>query len=267
MKLIAFFVLAICSISTLGNAQQKNEGFFISFDSTRIYYEVKGNGSPVLLVHGFMNSGEDWKKISLYNELAENGFAVITVDLRGNGKSGKPHDPLAYENDAEAKDLIGLMKSLGYKKYAVVGYSRGAIISSRLLVLDKHVRAAVLGGMGADFTNPQWPRRIAFYNAMMYDSIPGFEGARKRIADNHLDQLALAYQQNGQPSTSKDELGKIRQNVLVVCGDKDQDNGNGEDLARLIPKAKFITVPGNHGSAWHSPEFTSVVFSFLKSNK
>jgi hypothetical protein len=71
------------------------------------------------------------------------------------------------------------LKFLGVKKYSFVGYSRGSIIGARLLVLDKHVKKAVLGGMGADFTNPEWPRRIAYYEALTYDTIPGFEAVKK----------------------------------------------------------------------------------------
>ena len=263
MKILAIFLLAGSCLATSVKGQEKMEGFFLSFDSTRIYYEVKGRGFPVLLIHGFMNNGDDWKKIPLYEQLTANGYMVITVDQRGNGKSDKPHNPEAYANDAEARDLVGLMKFLKIKKYSFVGYSRGSIIGARLLVLDKAVRSAVLGGMGADFTNPLWPRRIAFYDALTYDSIPGFEGVRKRIADNGLDKVALAYQQKGQPSTSKEELGRIKQRVMVICGDKDQDNGHGEDLAKLIPKAVFVTVPGNHGTAWHGEEFTTEVIRFL----
>src|SRR3979411_2286396 len=77
-------------------------GFFISFDGIKIYYEVKGNGKPVLLVHGFIVNGESWKKTSLYDDLLKGGFKVITLDLRGNGKSDKPHNPEAYAKDAEA---------------------------------------------------------------------------------------------------------------------------------------------------------------------
>lgn len=263
MRIKSFFTLLVFCISFGAIAQKNKEGYFVSFDKTRIYYEVKGNGSPVLLIHGFTSKGDDWKNIDLYNQLANAGFSVITVDLRGNGKSDKPHDTLAYQDDAEAKDVMGLMHSLGYKKYGAVGYSRGSIILARLLVLDKHIQAAVLGGMGADFTNPQWPRRIAFYNALMNDTTAAFAAFYKRIRENNLDQLALAYQQKGQPSTSKEELGKVKQKVLVVCGEQDQDNGNGQELANLIPTAKFITVPGNHGTAWHTPEFSTTVVSFF----
>ncbi len=267
MKILAIFLLTGSCLGTSLMAQEIKEGYFTSFDSTKIYYEARGNGYPVLLIHGFMNSGADWKKIPLYDQLVAKGFTVITMDQRGNGKSGKPHNAEAYANDAEAKDLIGLVKFLGLKNYSFVGYSRGSIIGARLLVLDKRVNSAVLGGMGADFTNPLWPRRIAFYEALTYDTIPGFEGVRKRIADNGLDKTALALQQKGQPSTSREELAKVKQKVMVICGDQDQDNGNGADLAKLIPGAVFVTVPGTHGSAWHSSEFATEIIGFLSKKR
>src|SRR6476660_4402630 len=127
--------LLICS----AKAQTDTGRFFTSFDSTKIYYEVRGNGLPVILIHGFIVDGESWKKTAVYNDLIDVGYKVITLDMRGNGKSDKPHTVEAYANDAESKDIMGLMKSLGIKKYNVVGYSRGSIITARLLVLDKNV--------------------------------------------------------------------------------------------------------------------------------
>ncbi len=56
---------------------------------------------------------------------------------------------------------------------------------------------------------------------MMNDSVPGFDGARKRIKEQGLDQLALAYQQKGQPSTSHATLAKLKQKVMVICSDQD----------------------------------------------
>lgn len=242
---------------------QKDSGFFSSFDKVKIWYQVKGKGQPVLLIHGFTGKGSDWKTKPIYDSLLANGFKVIVADLRGNGLSDKPHTPEAYADDAEARDLMGLLKFLGIKKYQAVGYSRGSIILARLLVLDKKVTGAIMGGMGADFTNPMWPRRIGLYEALMYDSVKGYEDFRKRIATSGLDRLALAYQQKEQPSTSKTELAKIKQRVLIICGDKDEDNGKGQDLQQLIPGSQFVTVPGNHGSAWGTKEFAGVSVSFL----
>src|SRR5664279_5451293 len=181
-----------------------DSNYFSSFDGTKIYYEVRGEGKPVLLVHGFIVDGSSWKRAALYNDLLHEGYKVITLDMRGNGKSGKPHDSTAYDNDAEAKDIMLLIDLLKIKQYSVVGYSRGSIITARLLVLDKRVQDAVLGGMGADFTNPEWPGRIMFYRALMGDSIPQLQGMVASVQKQKLDQFALAYLQRSQPSTSKE---------------------------------------------------------------
>lgn len=246
------------------NAQTSN--YFISFDNTKIHYQVAGKGEPILLIHGFTNTLNDWIKKPICDSLLSNGYQVILVDLRGNGLSDKPENPDAYANNAEAKDLMGLMKHLQFKSYKAIGYSRGSIILASLLVMDKHCNKAVLGGMGADFTNPNWPRRIGFYNALMNDSITGYESFRKYIAGKGLNPKVLASQQKEQPSTSTTQLSKLKQSVLVICGIEDTDNGKGEDLQQLIPKAKFVSVPGNHNSASGTKEFASAILNFLTHN-
>ena len=260
----ASLALLLFIFPLLISAQDTAGKYFTSFDGAKIYYEVKGSGKPVLLVHGYLNSGENWKGGVLYGELQKQGFQVITVDMRGNGKSDKPHNFEAYANDAEAKDIMGLLKEIGIKKYDVLGYSRGAIITARLLVLDKRIDKAVLGGMGLDFTNPEWPRRIMFYRAMMGDSIPEAQGAVKYVQSAGLDQLAQAYLQKEQPSTSKEELGKLKNKVLIICGTEDSDNGSASELAAAIPNSTFVSVPGNHGGAARTKEFAEAVVKFLR---
>lgn len=186
--------------------------------------------------------------------------------MRGNGKSGKPHDTLAYANDAEAKDIMRLMDLLHINKYSVASYSRGSIITARLLVLDKRIQNAILGGMGADFTNPQWPRRIMFYKALMGDSIPELKGVVDYVKQQGLDQLALAYLQKEQPSTSKEELSKVRQPVLVISGSEDSDNGSSHQLAALLPNSTIATTPGDHNHAAATPEYSKKVINFLQKN-
>ncbi|MFI5153373.1 MAG: alpha/beta fold hydrolase [Chitinophagales bacterium] len=239
--------------------------YFTSFDGVKIYYEVKGRGGgePVLLVHGFIANGESWKMTAIYTGLINAGYKVITMDLRGNGKSDKPREDSSYSNDAEAKDLMGLVSWLGIDRYNVVGYSRGSIITARLLVKDKRVSKAVMGGMGADFTDPNWPRRIRFYRALSGDSVKELEGMVKYVKNAGLDQQALAWLQKEQPSTSKEELAAVTQPVLVICGDQDSDNGSADQLVKLFRNGTKVSVPGDHGSASRSPEFSQRVIAFL----
>lgn len=256
-------LLFIAFVNVYG--QQPDGKFFTSFDGTKIYYEVKGEGSPVILVHGFTGTSQGWKHGSLYPALVEAGYKVIALDQRGNGQSDKPHTDAGYNNDAEAKDVIGLATSLGLKKYVVVGYSRGSIITSRLMVLDKRITKAVMGGMGADYTNPQWPRRVHAYKALMGDTtIHDVDDMMNWINRNNFDKLALAYQQKHQPSTSPQELAKIKIPVLLIDGTEDSTNGDVTVLQRMIPTSQYKTVPGDHNSAGNTIQFADAIINFLK---
>ncbi len=262
--LIQIFLYSFILINISSAAQGNISGYFSSFDNTRIYYELLGTGKPILLIHGFTGTCNDWKNKPLADSLLANGFKIILVDLRGNGLSDKPDNPNAYANNAEAKDLIGLMRFLRLQNYNAIGYSRGSIILASLLVLDEQCKRAVIGGMGADFTNPLWPRRIGFYNALMNDTIKGYDDFRKYIAGKGLNPLILACQQKEQPSTSKEALAHLKQKVLIICGNEDSDNGKGSELQLLIPNSKFVEITGNHNSAAYTPEFAQKVLAFLR---
>jgi pimeloyl-ACP methyl ester carboxylesterase len=262
----SFWSLVLCFHCSLfgQNTQSKSTGYFTSFDNVKIHYEVLGNGKPILLIHGFTGSSSDWKNKPLADSLLANGFKLILVDLRGNGLSDKPNVSEAYTNNAEAKDLIGLMSFLGIQEYDAVGYSRGSIILASLLVRDNKCKRAVIGGMGADFTDPLWPRRIGFYNALMNDTIKGYEEFRKYITGKGLDPVVLACQQKEQPSTSKQELAQFKQKILIICGNKDSDNGKGLELQKLIPNSTFVEIAGTHNTSAYTVEFAEKILSFLK---
>ncbi|PSR54003.1 alpha/beta hydrolase [Adhaeribacter arboris] len=263
-------------IFTQGALSQENHSnvglnigkYYTSFDGIKIYYEVQGEGQPILLLHGFTNTLDNWKKKIVYQDLLNKGFQVVVLDLRGNGKSDKPPTVAGYQKDAEARDVMGLASALKFKNYQVAGYSRGAIITARLLVLDKRITAAVLGGMGEAFTNPNWPRRLAFVNALSgKEENKDFEAFLKSVQERGLDRQTLTFQQQAQPSTSPTELAKVQIPVLVISGVADNDNGSAEELAKLLPKAVVKRVPGVHNTAWQTPEFAQEVISFLQLNK
>ncbi|MEO6838961.1 MAG: alpha/beta hydrolase [Ginsengibacter sp.] len=263
---LLFLNHSIAQSPSLDSKYPVDSGYFSSFDGTKIYYETRGEGKPVLLVHGFIVNGSSWKRTALYNDLLNNGYKVIILDMRGNGKSGKPYDSTAYDHDAESKDIMLLMNLLKTTEYSVVGYSRGSIITARLLVLDKRIKTAVLGGMGSDFTNPNWPRRIMFYRALMGDSVPELKGMVEYVQHQKLDQLALAYLQRSQPSTSKEELSKVNQPVLVISGTEDAANGSAGELAKLLPNSTLGNCPGDHDHASGTPEFAKAVTNFFQKN-
>lgn len=264
-KLIS--LLTFCfAIATGIYAQTPAEGtYYTSFDGTKIYYEIKGEGYPIVLVHGFTGNLQGWKNGVLYTDLLKAGYKVIMMDLRGNGRSDKPHTDDGYNKDAEAKDVMRLVSSLGIKRYSVIGYSRGSIITSRLMVLDKRVHKAVMGGMGAAYTNPNWERRIHAWKALEGDTtLHDVDDMMAWIRKNNFDNVALAMQQKHQPSTNVKELSKVKIPVLLIDGTEDKTNGDETELQKMIPNAQLIHVPGDHNTASKTIQFSTAVINFLK---
>ncbi|CAL1518049.1 alpha/beta hydrolase [Chitinophaga sp. MM2321] len=258
------FCLQTHSAATSSRSAADSLTWYTSFDGTRIHYTVKGTGIPVILLHGFIVNASSWEKTPLLDSLLLHGFQVIMPDMRGNGTSGHPKDSTGYLNDAEARDIMGLATYLQLPSYKVVGYSRGSIITARLLVLDKRVTCGVMGGMGTAFTNPAWPRRQQFYEALSGKNVPELAAMVKNVQAAGLDQQALAWMQLGQPATSPAELAAVTQPVLVIGGDKDEDNDTGGSLAAMMPRGMHGTVAGNHNSVVRSPDFARWVLDFLK---
>jgi hypothetical protein len=83
------------------------------------------------------------------------------------------------------------------------------------------------------------------------------------IRKSNFDNLALAYQQKYQPSTSKKELAKVKIPVLLIDGTEDTTNGDVSILQKMIPGSIIQTVPGDHNSAGNSVQFSAAVCIFL----
>ena len=100
----------------------------------RIRYVEHGSGAAVLLVHGFTADLErSWVETGILPDLARD-HRVIAFDLRGHGKSDKPHDPAAYGEEM-ARDVVRLLDHLKIDRAHVIGYSLGAVIAGRLATL------------------------------------------------------------------------------------------------------------------------------------
>ena len=93
---------------------------------------TKGDGPPLLLLHGYPQTGYIWHKIA--PQLARD-FTVIIADLRGYGDSDKPPtsaDHAVYSKRAMATDMISVMAALGHQRFFVAGHDRGGRVAHRL---------------------------------------------------------------------------------------------------------------------------------------
>ncbi len=127
------------------SAPQLPDGFTETFSSRivdtgalRQHVVIGGDGPPLLLVHGWPESWYAWRFVML--PLARS-FTVIAVDQRGMGLTDKPET--GYDSGALAADLIALMDTLGFDRFAVAGHDTGMVISYALAA-DNPERVAAL---------------------------------------------------------------------------------------------------------------------------
>ncbi|WP_334149848.1 alpha/beta fold hydrolase [Microbacterium sp.] len=97
-------------------------------DGVAISAEVRGSGSPVLLLHGYPETKAMWREVG--DVLAEE-HTVVAADLRGYGDSAKPRGTHYAKRDM-ARDQVALMRQLGFPRFAVVGHDRGGRVAHRM---------------------------------------------------------------------------------------------------------------------------------------
>ena len=123
-----------------------------------IHYVIQGQGSPVILVHGWPEFWYSWRKV--IPVLAER-FQVIAPDMRGFGYSDKPLS--GYDTRTAASDIYELARSLGHERVALVGHDIGARVTYRFtLDHENAVRQLALldAGPPTEQLGPQPPQVI-----------------------------------------------------------------------------------------------------------
>lgn len=104
----------------------------IETETSTVFCRTKGDGMPLLLLHGYPQTSAMWHKIAPKLALK---YRVICADLRGYGRSAKPktdetHSP--YSKREMAKDLVALMDHFGIERFLVGSHDRGARVAHRL---------------------------------------------------------------------------------------------------------------------------------------
>lgn len=152
-RFILFAVVTFCLLFIAPAAAVAEDQFFDS-EGVRIRYTDQGprDGEPVVLIHGgFSNIEAQWAETGVIDAL-DDAYRVIALDVRGHGKSDKPHDPDAYGN-MMAVDVIRLLDHLAIDRAHIVGYSMGGAITYRL-VADYPDRVISAMPCGAGYGDP-----------------------------------------------------------------------------------------------------------------
>jgi 3-oxoadipate enol-lactonase len=262
---------------------------FFTHNNRRLHYVTLGEGTPVLLVHGFTNAGLSW--MHQMAALSFGGYQVIVPDLAGHGLSATVG---AVTTVADlTRDAIALLDHLGVDAAAVCGLSLGGMIAQqaaldfpdrvqRLVVANSRATfatpeaaAAVESWIGL-FSQPQGPltRFKATWPAMLNEpfrqSVAGvatFESwcrMAARADGASLINVALGMRE----FDVRARLAQIRQPTLVIAGEQDKlfppevarevSDGIGDARLQIVPGASHIS------SLDSADQFNDLLLRFLE---
>jgi dienelactone hydrolase len=134
--------IALASVQAPAPATQ----FVTSKDGTRIAFDVTGSGPVVILLHGGGQDRRTWHRAGYVRRLAGE-FTVVTIDIRGNGESGKPAAVEAYRIERITEDTLAVADAVKAARFALWGFSYGANVGRYLASQSDRVTAMVYIGI------------------------------------------------------------------------------------------------------------------------
>lgn len=201
-----------------------------------IYYEVKGEGFPVVLLHG---NGENHHIFDEAVQRLSKRYQCVLIDSRYHGKSISEGE-LSYCQ--MAKDVQNIVSELGMNAYDVIGFSDGAIVALLLGMSDSRLKHIV--SIGAN-TKPQMLKLINRFGLCLslICLLPFCLYNSKARKMRKMYQLMLY-----QPQISYDDLTKIQIPVLVMAGEYDMiKQEDTQNIGKALPYSVVkIIKQGNH---------------------
>ena len=217
----------------------------IEVNGTRLHYEKRGEGRPLILVHG---NGEDHTIFQQALLLLEKRFCCYAVDSRCHGQSRG--GALHYSEMAE--DMLCFMEQLDLRDVIFYGFSDGGIVG--LLAAPQTDRISTLIVSGANLT----PMGIKLW-----------ERLKMRVGYLFRKDPKLALMLN-EPYISDDILARIRADTLVLAGDSDVIyEEETRHIADAIPGAELQTLEDeNHGSyIVHSEKIAKLIIDYCRTSR
>ena len=251
---------------------------YFEHDGARVYYDLRGEGDPILALPGFTEDAGDLEELI---RRLEPGYRVIAADLPGSGRSGpipRQYAPDFYREDAHT--MSALLRHLGVERAHVAGFSDGGEVALLMAVhYPDMVRSLVVwGAAGTLGEGDIEPMLDAIYN-MFDDPVEDLEGWRDYIKEQYGEEAGRATLQSWATASkailarggdiSLSRAHEIRCPTLLISGEYDPfvTPGMTRDLASRITDTTFHIVPAVGHTVHHErPEwFMHTVLKWLGS--
>jgi pimeloyl-ACP methyl ester carboxylesterase len=202
-------------------ADSKPGGNRVQVNGMKMYYEVSGNGDPLIVLHGaYMNIPSMG---GIIPKLART-HKVYAIELQGHGRTTDIDRPITYANLAD--DVAAFMSAVGLKKADVFGYSMGAAVGLQLAIRhpDKVSKlAAASVSYDAEGWQPEFKAFIPQMTVEMFVGMPFAEEYRKLAANPDgfpaLVKKLIALEH--EPMAWEKDVKAMKTPVLIITGDAD----------------------------------------------
>jgi len=290
-KYIRMLLAISCTI--LLSCNQKVEKGFADINGTSIYYEMKGEGVPVILMHGFALDTRYWdNQFELFSE----NYKVIRYDFRGFGKSGLPDTLMPYSH---VNDLITLLDFLHLDKIIIMGHSMGGLAAFEFAYnYPERVHALVFAEGAASlkgFNNQPGSKEVGnmFGKVFNIGRNNGVENGKEALlqisvsrsainnpnSEKIFKQMVMDYSgwhfRNKDPMQSYEQIefediSNLQIPVLLINGELSQDHYHQtmQKMHTYLPNSKLVVLKNSgHMLSLENPEqFNYEVLTFLKEN-
>lgn len=263
-KLLMILALALLIVLPSYNlwGQESPQGKKVSVNGMEMYYEIHGQGEPLMLLHGFFQTGQMWKP---FIEEFSQHYLLIIPDLRGHGRSNNPNPTEIYSTRQAAKDVFALLDHLEITKFKAIGVSLGALILLHMSTQQpERVDAQVLIG-GANYFPIKCREELRKVTAESL-SESTWKYYRK-LHTNGDDQIRLLISQFQNFADSYEDvnftpplLSTIKAKTLIIHGDRDwcYPVTIATQMYQSIPKSYLWIVP----NGFHVPIFGKLALVF-----
>ncbi len=267
LALLVVTFITIESIKAQPNAKaidygnNKDAGNYVTVNGAKQYFEIYGEGAPLLLIHG---NGGNIAYMKPQIEFFAKKYKVIVMDCRGRGKSELGNDSLTYSQIT--KDIAGILDYLHIDSTYVVGRSDGGIIALLMAIsYPEKVKKEV--AFAANLT----PDTLALYSSFYNEVVKERKLADEMLAKKNTTQNWKVNQQRNrmmefQPQILATDLQKIKCPVLVMSTDRDiVREEHTVFIYRNIAKANLCILTGeSHYVTKNNPDlFNTTVEKYL----
>ena len=262
---------------------------FIEIENIKYHIEVKGQGKPIICLHGFSENISTWKFIQLQ------GYQLILIDLIGHGKSDKPKHRKYYSLKAMIRHLNKLISKLGLKRYSMLGYSMGGRIALAYaltypnaidkLILESasygedgvlnrlkrrrydSVLAKQIEKNGIEWFTQYWSDLSIFKSQRrLSKAIIKEIGERRLLNKAHVLSNTLKGTGQGKFPCLKNKVVKLSMPILFISGEYDKKyEVVGKNFEKLNSRVKHVVINGcGHNTHIEDTNiFTKVLNDFL----